>query len=150
MIVREALPEETNELSRLALSAKATWGYSEEFILACKESLTITEEYIRNNYVYILEHLNAKIGFFAFERTEIDNLDWVYIHPNYKGKGYGRILWKSIVIKAAELGIMNFMIVSEPKAEGFYIKMGAKRTGETPSTTFKNRILPVLQYDVSN
>ncbi|OUB23752.1 GNAT family N-acetyltransferase [Bacillus thuringiensis serovar yunnanensis] len=150
MIVREALPEETHELSQLALSAKATWGYSEEFILACKESLTITEEYIQNNYVYILEHLNVKIGFFAFKRTKIDTLDWLYIHPKYKGKGYGRILWQSLVVKAVELGIMDFMIVSEPKAEGFYIKMGAKRTGETFSTTFKDRILPILHYDVPN
>lgn len=66
MKIREALLSEANELSELALQSKATWDYSEEFILACKEDLTITEEYIKNNFVYVLENDNAKIGFFIF------------------------------------------------------------------------------------
>lgn len=47
MKIREVLLSEANELSELALHSKATWNYSEEFILACKEDLTITEEYIK-------------------------------------------------------------------------------------------------------
>ena len=47
MKIREALLSEANELSELALQSKATWDYSEEFIFACKEDLTITEEYIK-------------------------------------------------------------------------------------------------------
>ena len=66
MKIREALLSEANELSELALHSKATWNYSEEFILACKEDLTITEEYIKNNFVYVLVNDNAKIGFFSF------------------------------------------------------------------------------------
>ncbi|MEC2548071.1 GNAT family acetyltransferase, partial [Bacillus cereus] len=54
MKIREALLSEANELSEFALQSKATWDYSEEFILACKEDLTITEEYIKNNFVYVL------------------------------------------------------------------------------------------------
>ena len=34
MKIREALLSEANELSELALHSKATWNYSEEFILA--------------------------------------------------------------------------------------------------------------------
>ena len=55
MKIRKALLSEANELSELALHSKATWNYSEEFILACKEELTITDEYIKNNFVYVLE-----------------------------------------------------------------------------------------------
>lgn len=50
MKVREAVVSEANELSQLALHSKATWGYSEKFILACKEELTISEDYIKNNF----------------------------------------------------------------------------------------------------
>lgn len=148
MIVREALLKEANELSNLALSSKATWHYSEEFILACKEDLTITERYIKNNYVYILEEKHEIIGFFSFQRKEVDSLDFLYLHPSYKGKGHGKILWEGVIQKATELNIKSFTIDSDPNAEGYYIKMGAKLIGETPSTVFKDRLLPLLQYDV--
>lgn len=147
MIVRTASLNEANELSHIALISKATWDYSEEFIQACKEDLTITDDYIVNNYVYVLESEGIKIGFFSFQRKE-DALDFLYLHPNYKGKGYGKLLWKSVVEKAVELGMKCFTIDSDPNAKGYYMKMGAKSIGETPSTVFKDRLLPLLRYDV--
>ena len=148
MIVREALLEEAKELSNLALFSKATWSYSEEFIQACKEDLTITEQYIKNNYVYVLEEKQEIIGFFSFQRKEAESLDFLYLDPKYKGKGYGRILWESVIQKATALNMKSFTIDSDPNAKGYYIKMGAKLIGEIPSTVFKDRLLPLLQYDV--
>ncbi|PFA25263.1 GNAT family N-acetyltransferase [Bacillus cereus] len=148
MIVRTASLNEANELSHIALISKATWDYSEEFIQACKEDLTITDDYIMNNYVYVLESEGIKIGFFSFQRKEEDALDFLYLHPNYKGKGYGKLLWQSVVEKAVELGMKCFTIDSDPNAKGYYMKMGAKLIGETPSTVFKDRLLPLLRYDV--
>ncbi|MDA2668855.1 GNAT family N-acetyltransferase [Bacillus anthracis] len=147
MKIRKALLSEANELSELALQSKATWDYSEEFILACKEDLTITEEYIKNNFVYVLENDNTKIGFFSFLRND-KALDFLYIHPRYKGKGYGKILWEYVIEKVNELGLKSFTIDSDPNAKGYYLKMGAKLIGETPSTVFKDRLLPLLKYDV--
>ncbi|MEK0220580.1 GNAT family N-acetyltransferase [Bacillus proteolyticus] len=147
MKIREALLSEANELSELALHSKATWNYSEEFILACKEDLTITEEYIKSNFVYVLENDNRKIGFFSFLRND-NALDFLYIHPRFKGIGYGKIHWKFVIEQANELGIKSFTIDSDPNAKGYYLKMGAKLIGETPSTVFKDRLLPLLQYDV--
>lgn len=132
MKIRKVLLSEANELSEFALHSKATWNYSEEFILACKEDLTITEEYIKNNFVYVLENDNTMIGFFSFLRNE-NALDFLYIHPRYKGKGYGKILWEYVIQQANELGIKSFTIDSDPNAKGFYLKMGAKLIGETPS-----------------
>ncbi|PEB82181.1 GNAT family N-acetyltransferase [Bacillus cereus] len=147
MKIRKALLSEANELSELALHSKATWNYSEEFILACKEDLTITEEYIKNNFVYVLENDNTKIGFFSFLRND-NALDFLYMHPSYKGKGYGKILWEFVIEQVEGLGIKSFTIDSDPNAKGFYLKMGAKLIGETPSTVFKDRLLPLLKYDV--
>ncbi|CAM3838098.1 MULTISPECIES: GNAT family N-acetyltransferase [Bacillus cereus group] len=145
MKIRKAVVSEANELSELALHSKATWNYSEAFILACKEDLTITDEYIKNNFVYVLENDNTKIGFFSFLRND-KALDFLYIHPRYKGKG--KILWKFVIEQANELGIKSFTIDSDPNAKGYYLKMGAKLIGETSSTVFKDRLLPLLKYDV--
>ncbi|OQR56056.1 GNAT family N-acetyltransferase [Bacillus sp. CDB3] len=147
MKIRKAALREANELSELALNSKATWNYSEEFILACKEDLTITEEYIKSNFVYILENDNTKVGFFSFLRND-NALDFLYMHPRYKGEGYGKILWEFVIEQANELGLKSFTIDSDPNAKGYYLKMGAKLIGETPSTVFKDRLLPLLKYDV--
>ena len=94
MKIREVLLSEANELSELALHSKATWNYSEEFILACKEDLTITEEYIKNNFVYVLVNDNAKIGFLILRNDKA--LDFLYIHPHYKRKRLRKILWEYV------------------------------------------------------
>ncbi|MCU5606393.1 GNAT family N-acetyltransferase [Bacillus thuringiensis] len=147
MKIRTALLSEANELSELTLHLKATWNYSEEFILACKEDLTITGEYIKNNFVYVLENDNTKIGFFSFLHND-KALDFLYIHPHYKGKGYGKILWEYVIEKANELGLKSFTIDSDPNAKGYCLNMGAKLIGETPSTVFKDRLLPLVKCDV--
>lgn len=72
----------------------------------------------------------------------------MYIHPDYKGKGYEKILWEYVIEKENELGLKSFTIDSDPNAKGYYLKMGAKLIGETPSTVFKGRLLPLLKYDV--
>ena len=88
MKIREALLSEANELSELALQSKATWDYSEEFIIACKEDLTITEEYINNNFVYVLKTIIRRLIFLILRNDQA--LDFLYIHPRYKGKAMGK------------------------------------------------------------
>ena len=64
-------------------------------------------------------------------------LDFLYIHPRHKGKGYGKILWGYVIEKANELGLKSFTIDSDPNAKGYYLKMGAQLIGETPSTVLR-------------
>ncbi|MFB0828508.1 GNAT family N-acetyltransferase [Brevibacillus laterosporus] len=148
MMLREALVSEAEELSQLALDSKATWDYDEAFILACKEDLTINQAYIEKNHVYVLEKEGRVIGFFSFVRKELDSLDFLYMHRDYKGQGYGSILWSFVKEKAIELGIDKFTIDSDPHAKGFYLKMGARQIGEIPSTVWKDRVLPLLQFEL--
>ena len=89
MKIRKALLSEANELSELALHSKAMWDYSEAFILACKEDLTITEEYISNNFVYVLENDNTKIGFFSFYVMRKLSIFYIFILV-IKGKAMGK------------------------------------------------------------
>ena len=57
-------------------------------------------------------------------------------------------MWKFVIEQAKELGIKSFTIDSDLNAKGYYLNMGAKLIGETPSTVFKDRLLPLLKYDV--
>ncbi|WP_408009772.1 GNAT family N-acetyltransferase [Pseudalkalibacillus sp. A8] len=148
--IRRAKPEESQLLSDLALLSKAQWDYSEEFILACRDALTIDEKYILKNHVFVMEEDRTTLGFFAFViKNGQAALDFMYLNPEIIGRGYGKILWSHVVTRAKELGISRFTIDSDPNAKGFYEKMGAVVIGETPSTVFADRSLPLLKYVVS-
>lgn len=148
MNLRKALDEEAEILSNVAIKSKAYWDYNEEFIDGCMEDLTISVEYIQKNYVYIFEDDDGIIGFFAFERSEQDRLDFLYILPKFIGKGFGKVMWENIIREAKELGIKTFTIDSDPHAKGYYEKMGATQIGETPSTVYKDRVLPLMRVMV--
>ncbi|MGP4081218.1 GNAT family N-acetyltransferase [Pseudalkalibacillus sp. R45] len=148
--IRRAKPEEAQLLSDLALLSKAQWDYSEEFILTCRDALTLSEKYIEKNEVYVLEDNRKVLGFFAFViKNGQAALDFMYLNPGFIGEGYGKQLWSHVVHRANELDISSFTIDSDPHAMGFYEKMGAVKIGETPSTVFADRKLPLMKYEVS-
>lgn len=123
MKIREVLLSEVNELSEFVLYLKVMWNYSEEFIFVCKEDLIIMEEYIKNNFVYVLVNDNVKIGFFLFLCND-KVFDFLYIYFYYKGKGYGKIFWEYVIEKVNELGLKSFIIDSDLNVKGYYLKMG--------------------------
>ncbi|TFJ91376.1 GNAT family N-acetyltransferase [Lentibacillus salicampi] len=146
--IRGALEKEAAILSDIAIESKAYWDYSKEFIKACKDVLTINKQYIQENHVYVLEDQEELVGFFSFERDEVDSLDFFYILPEFIGKGFGRVMWNNVIQKAQEQGIKSFTIDSDPYAKGFYEKMGAKQIGQVPSTVFKDRSLPLMKITI--
>ncbi|WP_430791436.1 GNAT family N-acetyltransferase [Virgibacillus flavescens] len=148
MNIRKALEEEAGVLSCVAIKSKAYWDYDEKFINECKEDLTISTLYIQENYAYILEDEQGIIGFFAFEAGEHNSLDFLYILPRFIGKGYGKVMWAKIIQKAKEFGMKTFTIDSDPHAKGYYEKMGAYQIAETPSTVYKDRLLPLMRVNV--
>ncbi len=121
MKIRRALTDEGNILSGIALRSKAHWGYDNSFIEACREDLTISEHSISTNNVYVLEDSSTIIGFFCLvAEGNTGKLDALFIEPDFIGKGYGKILWKTILQKAKEIGIDEFTIDADPHAEEFY------------------------------
>lgn len=72
----------------------------------------------------------------------------MFIDPGYIGKSIGRLSWFDLIDKAKELNVNEFTLDSDPNAEGFYLKMGAKKIGYTPSTVFPDRNLPLMQVKV--
>nr|WP_231929093.1 hypothetical protein [Brevibacillus sp. SKDU10] len=99
MMLREALLSEAEELSQLALDSKATWDYDEAFILAWKEDLTITQAYIEKTCICARKGRQSH-WLFSFVRKELDSLDFLYMHRDYKGQGYDSILWSFVNEKA--------------------------------------------------
>lgn len=150
MFFRRAQIADSTILSNLAYKSKAYWGYTEDFIQQCKDkdALTVTKDYLEKNTVYLIENDNKVIAFYSFAINE-QKLDALFLDPDYIGKGIGKIIWNHLLNKAKELELSEFTIDSDPNAEGFYLKMGAKNIGSTPSTVFPQRSLPLLKVKVN-
>jgi GNAT superfamily N-acetyltransferase len=139
-------------LTRISFAAKRHWGYPERWIERWRESLTITPDFIRRNEVHAALVEGEPVGFYALtgegSRIELEHL-WVL--PDRMGVGIGRALFDHAVRRAASLNAEVLEIESDPNAEGFYRRMGARRVGEINySLDGHRRTLPLLVVEITN
>jgi N-acetylglutamate synthase-like GNAT family acetyltransferase len=135
-----------SELLRdILIASKGYWGHAQEQLEQWRSTLTFEAEYIARNSVKLIVKDNEVIGFFAIVKSNSNELDHLWLLPKAIGKGYGNLVFKQIITEAIALDIPDFYIISDPNAEGFYIKQGAVRVGETYSAPQK-RMLPKLKF----
>lgn len=148
--IRQARPEEAALLTDLAFRSKAYWGYDEAFMEACRDDIRVTESFIARGHTFVHEAGGTVQGVYALvprDGGEVD-LDLLYVEPAAIGTGVGRRLWAHAVERARLLGFTRMHIPADPNAEPFYLRMGARRVGETPSTAIPGRMLPHLAFDL--
>ena len=148
--IRKAQLSESELLSRLALRSKSYWNYSPEFISACCQELTYSQQDIQNNHFYVAEINNKVIGFFALEIISEDKieLDALFVDPNYINQGYGRKLINQAKLIASELGGKVIIVQGDPNAKNFYLKVGGQFIGERESVSIPGRYLPLFKIDL--
>jgi GNAT superfamily N-acetyltransferase len=150
-IVR-AKPGDADALTRITFAAKRHWGYPDRWIERWRETLTISPEFVRLNETYAAAVEGKPVGFYALvgEGREIE-LEHLWVLPEFIGTGIGRALFDHAVRKAASLGVQVVRIESDPNAEGFYRRMGARRVGEISyPMDGQKRTLPILVVEVRN
>ena len=144
--IRQALPSEVEHLSELAFRSKSYWGYSDQFMQACRQELTVDESYIENNPTFVIEAVGNTVGFYALEHisaSEVE-LSFLFLDPSFIGKGYGRRLMMHAQEKARHLGYSKMMIQGDPNAERFYRSAGGSVVGTRKSASIPNRELPIF------
>jgi GNAT superfamily N-acetyltransferase len=147
--IRPAVVSEAELLSSLAQAGKRFWGYPEAWLEAWRESLTITPDYLAKHVVSCAEDATGRVvGFYALERDDgLCRLEHLWLARVYIGRGLGRRLFEHAVQQAQALGAAELLIEADPNAEGFYLHMGAQRTGDTVSRLAGvERALPQLRY----
>ncbi len=150
MTIRRAAPRDRAVLAALAFRAKAHWGYDDAFMERSRDVLTPSEDYLANDPVYVAEDDGgAIVGFYGFVREGGELwLNDLWLEPAVIRTGSGRTLFAHAVEIARAMGSPAFFIESDPNAEGFYLAMGAARTGERVAAV-TGRVLPVLRYDLT-
>jgi N-acetylglutamate synthase-like GNAT family acetyltransferase len=151
MEIRRSVPEEAQTLTRIAHDAKQYWGYPEHWIKHWENDLTISEDFIQNNHVYVAENSGEICGFYALsvDGTKAE-LEHMWVAPAHIGTGIGKELFLDAMNRSTVMNVKQVLITADPNAAGFYEKMGAKRIGEVISQMEDQpRELPRLKIEPS-
>ena len=145
-----ATPDEAPLLTAIAHAAKRHWGYPEHWMAQWNAALTMSAEYIACHRVVVAERSGEVLGFFALEDGESCwFLEHLWVRPDQIGKGCGARLFDQAMsmVRSARPG--SVFIDSDPNAEAFYLKMGARRVGSFPAAVGGTaRALPRLEFVV--
>jgi GNAT superfamily N-acetyltransferase len=146
--IHRSKPTEAAALTELAHQAKRHWGYPDHFIALWAKDLTFDSDFITNNLVYTAFHDGTIVGVYAIAGDgPVRELEHFWVHPEYMGQGVGRQMFHHAVANTPGVGARALEIISDPHAERFYLRMGARRAGEVPSMP-TGRTLPRLLFDV--
>jgi GNAT superfamily N-acetyltransferase len=128
--IRPARQEELPFLDELVLRSKSHWtGGRTEDVPAVTPQLTAEDIAVR--HATAAEKDGVLIGFYTLdEHEDYLGIGLLFVDRPFIGTGVGRLLWKHLTQQAATLGARMIGVGAEPRAEGFYQKMGMTSQGE--------------------
>lgn len=151
--IRPARAADAERLTDICLRAKAHWGYDAEFMALSRDALTITPSMIAGGRVLKAEDDNGETLGVAtavpLAAKGAFDLGQMFVDPAAMRSGVGRKLFEAIIALIAAQGATKLEILADPNAEGFYLRVGAKRVGDAPSESIPGRRLPLLEFEIS-
>jgi GNAT superfamily N-acetyltransferase len=150
-VIRRARPLEAPLLSDLALRSKAHWGYTREFLDACRDELRVSAEDLEAHPTFVLESDDRLLGFYTLEHISPDavELGHLFVEPDAIGAGLGLALVAHARDEARQRGYRKIVIQADPHAEGFYRAIGARKVGTRASSSIPGRELPLLEVSLA-
>jgi ribosomal protein S18 acetylase RimI-like enzyme len=149
--LQQARPEQADQLTQIALAAKAHWGYPECWMEIWKPQLTFSPEYFVAYESWVAVLNDSPIGFYTLEEKNgnawLENL-WVL--PEYIGKGIGKTLFLHAAELSRQRGYQVLQLEADPNAAGFYERMGMHKTAERHyEVDGQPRILPIMEMKLA-
>lgn len=150
ILIERAIPDKAEELSRISFESKSHWGYPSEWMAAWTEALRIDRDQIATHATFVARQDNELLGFYLLQNDgEKAVLEHLWVRPSQIGKGLGRLLFVHAVEQARTRGAKFIEIESDPNAEGFYHRQGARRVGTVNATVAGcPREVPVLRFQL--
>lgn len=154
MQISDVTTHDCKELTAIAMKSKAHWGYDENFMHAAREELAVTVSKVNSDEMFYRcakDQNNNIVGFFCVnlvtdsEFNSDFELDALFTHPNWIGKGVGRQLFVDACNLCVNKHAKALIIQSDPNAVGFYHQMGCEIIGERASGSIVGRTLPVMR-----
>jgi GNAT superfamily N-acetyltransferase len=152
MQIVKAKPDDAATLTDIALAAKRHWGYPETWIQNWRTSLSIEPEFISRHEIYKAVVNGRIVGFYALcPESDRLHLNHLWVLPEVMRQGIGRFLFTHAIECMKAIGFYLLEIESDPNAENFYQRTGARRVKvNTTEMDGQIRELPVLVYEVGH
>jgi GNAT superfamily N-acetyltransferase len=151
--VRRALPGESQALTELAFAAKALWGHLEAQLRAWANDLRISPESILSEPTFVIEEERGLVGVVQLgTKNRPWSIEHLWVHPAEVRRGLGSQLVRHVLRYARERGEPELQVDSDPQAEQFYLRLGARRVGEVaaPIEGHPSRVRPQLVLSTEN
>ena len=150
LVIRRASPGDAAALTEIAVKAKRHWGYPNRWISRWRPALTITSEIINSMDVWAGLLDGEIVGFYALRfSSDLGILEHLWVLPASIHEGHGSALFQHAAGRCRAQGCLTLQIESDPNAQGFYEKMGARRVGDRiGEVDGQSRRLPVLELQL--
>lgn len=153
LCIRRATIAEAPVLTDLAMRSKALWGYDDAFMAQCLEELTVQPAAIEAGEVWVAEKGGAIVGLVEIVPEGRPDARWaelrlIFVEPDRARSGVGRALWEHAEARARVHGAERIALDADPNAVGFYLSMGMRIVGESPSGSIPGRMLPRLEKEL--
>ena len=147
---QRAQPHHAQALTDITVTAKRHWKYPEHWIQTWIPMLTISPQYIQANETWMAVVNERPVAYYSLKHDDpylwLDNL-WVL--PDFMGKGIGAKLFKHALNVSRACQVSILMIESDPNAQTFYEKMGARKIDEHHSQLDGQlRTLPIMAINL--
>lgn len=141
-----AKTSDANQLTQIALTSKAFWGYNDELLQSWKDDLTVTATMITEMNVYTFIFDEKIVGFYILNQPKENTveLEFLFVLPEFIGKGIGKQLLKHVIEKAKTFMCTSITVLADPNAEDFYKSHGFTVFSQKESSV-KGRFLPIME-----
>ena len=142
-------PDEADVLTELCVRSKASHGYDEAFMAACRDELTVKLDSPGRRFA-VAEENGRLVGMaqISIEGSTAE-LEKLFVEPSRFGASVGSELFRWAEAEAAAAGADRMVLDSDPYAVGFYRALGAVEAGYSPSGSQPGRLLPRLCLDLA-
>lgn len=132
-------------MSDLALRSKSYWPYSKALIESYREDLEVFPEEIEAGAVFAMEQGEEIVGFYALSSSDKkQRLHFMFVEPNYIGKGLGKALWLHALSTAKQRGWRSLSFYADSyAAENFYKHQGCRTL-----STLESKLGPLFEMYV--
>jgi GNAT superfamily N-acetyltransferase len=151
MTIRPASTSDGEALDRIAMAAKAHWGYAAQELARWAQDLHTPPQTIAAWPTFVAESEGTVVGFTQLcPASDHWELVALWVHPAHMGQGIGRQLLRKAMSTASLAGQRRIHIDADPNALGFYLACGARQvaTVPAPTSTAPDRVRPQLELDV--
>jgi GNAT superfamily N-acetyltransferase len=133
--VRSADASEVGALVELQRRASLVWEEYRDQLIASPDAVEVPVEAFAGDGVRVAVGAEGVVGFSVVlaGADRVRELDGLFVEPAVMGQGVGRVLVADVVARARDDGVERIDVTANPRAVGFYERVGFVADGPVPT-----------------